>query len=121
MRAFYSGTFVLPLPEHHRFPMAKYRSLRERLVDEGVLVASDQSIPEPIGWDDLRLAHDAAYVDAVATGSPPQDMQRRIGFPWSPTMVERSRPTLPVARTTPLRIAAKATASSTTSPCRPAC
>jgi acetoin utilization deacetylase AcuC-like enzyme len=31
------------------------------------------------------------YVDAVAAGTLPADMQRRIGFPWSPMMVERAR------------------------------
>jgi acetoin utilization deacetylase AcuC-like enzyme len=91
MKAFYSDTFVLPLPEHHRFPMAKYRLLRERLVEEGVLPADDLSVPEPVEWEDLRLVHDAEYVDAVASGSLPADAQRRIGFPWSPMMVERSR------------------------------
>lgn len=91
MKAFYSDTFVLPLPEQHRFPMAKYRLLRERLVDEGILSASDLHVPDPISWDDLRLIHDAAYVDAVANGTLPADAQRRIGFPWSPMMVERSR------------------------------
>ena len=91
MKAFYSDTFVLPLPEHHRFPMAKYRLLRERLVDEGIMPADDLSVPEPVEWTDLRLVHDAEYVDAVAAGSLPADAQRRIGFPWSPMMVERSR------------------------------
>lgn len=91
MKAFYSDTFVLPLPEHHRFPMAKYRLLRERLVDEGVLDRRDLHVPEPATWDELRLVHDPEYVDAVATGTLPADAQRRIGFPWSPMMVERSR------------------------------
>ena len=91
MKAFYSDTFVLPLPEHHRFPMTKYRLLRERLVDEGILSARDLHVPEPISWDDLRLVHDAAYVDAVANGTLSADAQRRIGFPWSPMMVQRSR------------------------------
>jgi len=91
VKAFYSDTFVLPLPEHHRFPMAKYRLLRERLVDEGVLDAGDLHVPEAAGWDELRLVHDAAYVDAVASGTLPAEAQRRIGFPWSPMMVERSR------------------------------
>ena len=83
MKAFYSDTFVLPLPEAHRFPMAKYRLLRERLVDEGVLSADDLHVPEPVSWDDLRLVHDAGYVDAVAAGTLAADAQRRIGFPWS--------------------------------------
>ena len=91
MRAFYSDTFVLPLPEQHRFPMAKYRLLRERLLEEGIVSAGDLRVPDSIAWDDLRLIHDAAYVDAVATGTLPADAQRRIGFPWSAMMVERSR------------------------------
>ena len=59
MRAFYSDTFVLPLPEQHRFPMAKYRLLRERLVEEGILSADDLHVPDPVAWEDLRLVHDA--------------------------------------------------------------
>ena len=91
MKAFYSDTFVLPLPEQHRFPMAKYRLLRERLVGDGILAAGDLHVPDPIAWDDLRLVHDAGYVEAVANGTLPADAQRRIGFPWSAMMVERSR------------------------------
>ena len=91
MKAFYSDTFVLPLPEHHRFPMAKYRRLREQLVAEQILTAADLEIPEPISWDDLRLIHDAGYVEAVGAGTLSAEAQRRIGFPWSPMMVERSR------------------------------
>ena len=91
MRAFYSDTFVLPLPEHHRFPMAKYRRLRERLVEDGVLTERDLCVPDPVAWPDLRLAHDNGYIESVATGSLTPDAQRRIGFPWSAMMVERSR------------------------------
>jgi len=91
VRAFYSDTFVLPLPEHHRFPMAKYRMLRERIVAEGILAPESLSVPDPIGWDELRLVHDDRYVEAVAAGTLSHDAQRRIGFPWSPMMVERSR------------------------------
>jgi acetoin utilization deacetylase AcuC-like enzyme len=91
MRAFYSDTFVLPLPESHRFPMAKYRRLRERLIAEHVLAPTDLAVPNPVEWDDLRLVHTGPYLEAVANGTLPADMQRRIGFPWSPEMVERSR------------------------------
>jgi acetoin utilization deacetylase AcuC-like enzyme len=91
VKAFYSDTFVLPLPEEHRFPMAKYRLLRERLIFEGVLAADDLHVPDAIDLDDLRLVHDAGYVEAVEKGTLAPDMRRRIGFPWSPMMVERSR------------------------------
>jgi len=91
LKAFYSDTFVLPLPEGHRFPMTKYRRLREVLLAQHVVDESDLVVPAPAEWDDIRLAHCAAYVEAVANGTLTADAQRRIGFPWSPGMVERSR------------------------------
>ena len=89
--AFYSDTFVLPLPEAHRFPMAKYRRLRERLLAEGVLRPDELRVPDAASWHDLRRVHDPAYLEAAAAGTLPPEMQRRIGFPWSPGMIERSR------------------------------
>jgi len=91
VKAFYSDTFALPLPEHHRFPMAKYRLLRERLVAESIVPPDDLHIPDPVAWTDLRLVHDGGYVDAITEGTVSIEMQRRIGFPWSPMMVERAR------------------------------
>jgi acetoin utilization deacetylase AcuC-like enzyme len=91
MKAFYSDTFVLPLPDYHRFPMSKYQLLRERIVDEGILPAADLHVPDAIDWNALRLVHDSGYIDAVARGELDAAAQRRIGFPWSPMMVERSR------------------------------
>lgn len=91
MKAFYSDTFVLPLPDTHRFPMRKYSRLREQLLDERVLPPTDLSVAPPAAWEDLTLVHTPAYVEAVATGQLPPEMQRRIGFPWSEAMVERSR------------------------------
>ena len=91
MNAFYSDTFVLPLPQAHRFPMSKYQRLRERLIEERILATHDLSVPDAIGWAALMLVHDAAYVQAVADGTLTREMQRQIGFPWSPAMVERSR------------------------------
>jgi acetoin utilization deacetylase AcuC-like enzyme len=91
MKAFYSDTFVLPLPGHHRFPMAKYRRLRERLLAEGIIPAEELAVAEPIPWPDLCLVHEHEYVEAVRAGTLSAAEQRRIGFPWSPMMAERSR------------------------------
>ena len=91
VKAFYSDTFVLPLPETHRFPMRKYSRLRERLVEERILEPSDLSLAPASDWEELGLVHAASYLDAVAHGTLTADMQRRIGFPWSPQMVERAR------------------------------
>ena len=89
MRAFYSDQFVLPLPEGHRFPMAKYRLLRDRLAQE--LTDIELSAAEPASDGELALVHDPVYIEAVREGRLPSQMQREIGFPWSPAMVERSR------------------------------
>ena len=91
MRAFYSDRFVLPLPPGHRFPMEKYRRVRERCVDEGVVSPADLAEPPAAAWEELALAHDADYLEAVRTGTLEPLAQRRIGFPWSVEMVERSR------------------------------
>ena len=91
MRAFYSDHFVLPLPEGHKFPMAKYSKLRERIIAESIIALDDLHEAPLAGVDELHLVHDRAYVDAVLSGTVAPDIQRRIGFPWSPQMVERSR------------------------------
>lgn len=91
MRAFYTDRFVLPLPEGHRFPMVKYRRVRERCLAEGVLHPDDVAEPPAATWEELGLVHDADYVEKVRTGTLAPLEQRRIGFPWSPEMVERSR------------------------------
>ena len=91
MRAFYTDRFVLPLPEGHRFPMRKYSRLRERCLAEGVLRPEELHEPEAASWEVLALAHDAEYLERVRDGALTAAEQRRIGFPWSAEMVERSR------------------------------
>jgi acetoin utilization deacetylase AcuC-like enzyme len=91
LRAFYSDHFVLPLPEGHKFPMAKYSRLRERIVADGILSSDDLHEAPLAAIEDITLVHAPEYVDAVLNGTVPREVQRRIGFPWSPQMVERSR------------------------------
>ncbi|AYM96082.1 histone deacetylase [Acidovorax sp. 1608163] len=89
MHAYYADQFVLPLPEGHRFPMAKYRMLRDRIAQELPGVALHVA---PTATDaELVLAHAPAYVQAVATGTLTPAEQREIGFPWSEAMAERAR------------------------------
>ena len=91
MRAFYSDHFVLPLPDGHKFPMAKYARLRQRIVAEGIIAPSDLCQAPAASWDDLRLVHAEQYLNEIASGTLHRDAQRRIGFPWSEAMVERAR------------------------------
>jgi acetoin utilization deacetylase AcuC-like enzyme len=89
VQAFYCDQFVLPLPQGHRFPMAKYRRLRERVAAE--LPAVRLQEPAPAGDEALALAHERGYIGRVAGGGLTAAETRAIGFPWSPAMVERSR------------------------------
>lgn len=91
MRLFYTDCFVLPLPAGHRFPMAKYARLRERAQTSGRLREARFEIPPAATDDELGLAHDPDYVRRVSAGELSEREVRRIGFPWSPGMVERSR------------------------------
>jgi acetoin utilization deacetylase AcuC-like enzyme len=60
-------------------------------VAEGVLDRRLVREPEPAGWEELGLVHDADYLRRVREGGLTALEQRRIGFPWTPEMVERSR------------------------------
>lgn len=91
MKAYYCDQFVLPLPQGHRFPMDKYRLLRERLLAEQILNVDDLIEPAAVTEDDLRRAHDTRYVQRVIGGQLTEDEIRRLGFPWSLGLVERSR------------------------------
>ena len=91
MKAFYCDQFVLPLPEGHRFPMEKYRLLRERALAIGALRPEDLTVPEAATDAEILRVHDAGYLGRVQSGELARPEIRRIGFPWSPAMVERSR------------------------------
>lgn len=91
MNLFYTDIFELPLPGSHQFPMAKYRLLRERVLGSGLIGFCQLVIPEAADDSQLMRVHDAEYVARVVSGNLTDHEIRRIGFPWSPDMVERSR------------------------------
>ncbi len=89
MKAFFSDRFVLPLPRGHRFPMDKYRLLRERVAAE--LPSVRLCEPEAVANGQLALAHTPGYIERFTSGQLSAAEVRAIGFPWSEQMVERSR------------------------------
>ena len=91
MKLFYTDIFALPLPESHRFPMAKYTRLRERILASKEFRDSQLVVPHAATDDELLLAHSADYLHLVQTGTLPAKLVRGLGFPWSPQLVERSR------------------------------
>ena len=91
LKTFYSDTFPIPLPSDHRFPIDKYRLLRELIIADGLIPQNDLSIPEPASDADILLAHDKDYLEMIKSGLLSENEIRRLGFPWSPELVERSR------------------------------
>ncbi|MFN3197070.1 MAG: histone deacetylase [Bradymonadia bacterium] len=91
MDIYFCDHFVLPLPEGHRFPMQKYARLRQRLISSRLPSRPKLRVPPAATDAQLQLAHDPDYVRRVADGTLTRQEVRRIGFPWSQEMVERSR------------------------------
>ncbi len=91
MKVFYSDVFELPLPPGHRFPLRKYRQLRER-ISASTSMRGIELIEAPAATlEELSLAHSREYLTRIASGALTPLEQRRIGFPWSPQMVQRCR------------------------------
>lgn len=91
MHLYYTDHFELPLPDGHRFPMDKYRRLR-RTIAASDLHRDDLLLVPPEATDEqLSTCHTRQYIHRVSTGELSAAEIRRIGFPWSPKMVQRSR------------------------------
>ncbi len=91
VKVFYSDHFVLPLPEGHRFPMKKYSMLRERVERSGICKNGELRAPHAVTNEEILRAHNPGYLEKVVAGTLTDQEMRRIGFPWSQRMVERSR------------------------------
>jgi acetoin utilization deacetylase AcuC-like enzyme len=83
-----SAGYTFPLPPDHRFPIAKYEALRRRVVANDP--ASTLHEPSRVEREALLRVHTTAYVDAFTAGTLSDAALRRLGFPWSPALVERS-------------------------------
>jgi acetoin utilization deacetylase AcuC-like enzyme len=89
MHAFFADQFELPLPLGHRFPMRKYRLLRDWLAEH--LPQVQLGVAEAATDGELALCHTPGYIQGISTGSVDPKTLREIGFPWSLAMAERAR------------------------------
>ncbi len=90
MQVFYSDHYALPLPADHRFPMSKYRLLRDFLIRERVIDFSELFESPLASAEILELAHTTHYIESMRDGTVSPDIIRRIGFPWSRELYDRS-------------------------------
>lgn len=85
----------LPLPEGHRYPIHKYQLLHSAVKhhmdsDPKWGNAFEMSQPMPVSVEQVKQVHDGEYVDLLVSGNLPAAKMRRIGFPWSEQLIERT-------------------------------
>jgi acetoin utilization deacetylase AcuC-like enzyme len=87
VRAFAHDVFTYPLPERHRFPLAKYRLVRQGAESlAGVAVETSA----PASWDEVARVHTPTWIAKVREGRLERREELALGLPWSPELVERS-------------------------------
>jgi acetoin utilization deacetylase AcuC-like enzyme len=91
MFALYSDRYIIELPPHHTFPIQKYRLVREGLLADGTLQPGDLLEPDLAHPRDVRLVHTAEYWERLTAGTLEPAAIRRLGLPWSESLVRRSR------------------------------
>ena len=89
MKIFYYDQHTFPLPEGHRFPVAKYGMLRQRVIAAQVVPAENLLTPTLVSDVDLQRVHTEDYLHRFANGLLTEAETRRIGLPWSPELVMR--------------------------------
>jgi len=90
MRVFYTPRYYAAIGEGHIFPIRKFELVRNRLVAEGILRNEELFEPEPASIEDVRLVHTEDYVTRLCNGTLTPKEIRRLGLPWSESLVTRS-------------------------------
>jgi acetoin utilization deacetylase AcuC-like enzyme len=88
MEVYAHDRWTIPLPAGHRFPIDKYRLLRERVEADGLAVVRES---EAVPWAWLEAVHDGALVARIREGALTLREERGLGLPWSEALVERGR------------------------------
>ena len=79
----------LDLPHRHRFPIEKYQGIYDALINLGV-APDDFHIPTPLEPNDLAQIYDKNYITQLCNGQLDPKAMRRIGFPWSEQLIQRT-------------------------------
>ena len=87
----YHHDYVTPLPPEHRFPMPKFGLVYRLLLRDGLITPEQVHQPVIASQKLLAQVHTAEYIEAFCTGTLDRKAQRRIGLPWSESLVTRTR------------------------------
>lgn len=90
MRVSYSPFYYAQIPEKHVFPMRKFALLKDLLIKNQIVAASEIMEPSPASESTLRLVHTSRYLDAILRGVIDKKEERKLGLPWTPSLAQRS-------------------------------
>ena len=90
MKVFYSPNYYADIGDGHIFPIRKFELVRDRLLAEGTLQPEDLVEPMPAAITDVCLVHTEDYVTRLRSGGLSSQEIRRLGLPWSESLVRRS-------------------------------
>lgn len=89
-RIFYSPFYYADIGEGHIFPIRKFELVRDELLADGSLLPEEIVEPEPVAVEDLLLVHTRDYITRLQNGDLTTKEIRKLGLPWSESLVRRS-------------------------------
>jgi acetoin utilization deacetylase AcuC-like enzyme len=90
MKVVYSARYHIDIGPHV-FPTRKYPLVHARLVENGVIEASDVVEPATASWDDLSRVHTAEYLSKMRDGTLSAAEAAQLELPWSAELVHAFR------------------------------
>jgi len=90
MQVFYTPRYYADIGDSHIFPIRKFELVRDRLLAEGTLQPFEIIEPCPASLEDVLLVHTEDYVSRLCSGQLTPKEIRRLGLPWSESLVRRS-------------------------------
>ncbi|MDE3154232.1 MAG: histone deacetylase [Acidobacteriota bacterium] len=90
MQVIYSPRYVIDIGTHV-FPTVKYRLVRDRLLERGLVAPAEFIEPETASWEDLATVHTGEYLDKLRTGGVTLQEQATLELPWAPGIIEGFR------------------------------
>ena len=90
MQVFYTPRYYADIGQCHIFPIRKFELVRDKLVADGTLHSEEIVEPDPAPLEDVLLVHTEDYVSRLCSGDLTQKEVRRLGLPWSESLVRRS-------------------------------
>ncbi|MCL1065377.1 histone deacetylase [Shewanella olleyana] len=80
----------LALPATHRFPTSKYQLLQQYLLNHNLTTPADFHSPDKIDIELIKQVHQPQYVNDFISNKLEYKVMRRIGFPWSEALLNRT-------------------------------